>query len=375
MRLHNMTWQNLTTSNNRVATTLSHLSTPGWSIVLVCLVLAYASPYALAQVTSSPTPGARQPLSQHKAQDNVRITLETDRQTIGIADRLRLTLSVDAPLDTQVVLPKITDTLGPFTVHKHVQTGPEATTPQTQQWKHEYVLETSESGELTIPALTFSYSSSPRPKTDADETSSQHISTDPLVITVTSILPNDADVKAPQDIAPPVTLSRQGLPPWLWTGAAALATLVLVMAVIWWYRRRRQTTTTVPLPPQPAHVLALDALRRLQQQDFIGQRQIEPFYVQVSAILRRYVEWRFNLRAPEQTTEEFLSAAATSHGLLGTHRGLLSTFLEHCDLVKFARHEPTALDMQQAFDHAKTFVEQTADNQAMVVVDSAGAQV
>jgi hypothetical protein len=53
---------------------------------------------------------------------------------------------------------------------------------------------------------------------------------------------------------------------------------------------------------------------------------------------------------------------------------LLSRFLQHCDLVKFARHEPTPDDMQQTFDSARTFVEQTADTDVRVPVGTAGVE-
>ena len=160
-----------------------------------------------------------------------------------------------------------------------------------------------------------------------------------------------------------------------WTAPSRKRTVRTIAAVLigWWYWRR-QRFRIAPAPPQPAHVLALQALHRLEQQNLIGQQQIDAFYVQLSAILRRYVEWRFRLRAPEQTTEEFLAATLTSGGLLTTHRDALRTFLQHCDLVKFARHEPTADDMQRTFDSAKAFVNQTADDQVVVAADAVGAE-
>ena len=107
------------------------------------------------------------------------------------------------------------------------------------------------------------------------------------------------------------------------------------MAGGWWWYRRRQRATAVPLcsgrPP-----LALAALERLQRQDAIRQERIEEFYVRVSTILRRYVELRFGLRAPEQTTEEFLVSVLATGGLIAAHRDLLEAFLRQCDLVKFA---------------------------------------
>lgn len=333
----------------------------GIGLVVVGVMLV-AAVQTVAQ-TQNPAP------VQQKALDGVRMTLETDRQTIGVADRLRLTLSVEAPTDITVTLPEVVHTLGPFRVQNQTPTGPLPSAPQTQQWKQEYILEADTAGELTIPALRVAF----RRQNAAEDAAPQHLSTDPLTIKVISVLPDDADVTAPQDIAPPVALLRRGLPPWIWIVAAGLAGLGTAVLIRWCYRRR-QRCRIAPAPPQPAHVLALQALQRLEQQNLIGQQQIDVFYVQLSAILRRYVEWRFRLRAPEQTTEEFLAAALMSGGLLTTHRDSLRTFLQHCDLVKFARHEPTADDMQRTFDSAKAFVNQTADDQVRVAADAVGAE-
>ncbi|MGQ4808995.1 hypothetical protein NKDENANG_02390 [Candidatus Entotheonellaceae bacterium PAL068K] len=337
-----------------------------WCLMLVTLPGVAATTVA-APVPDRPYPSHMQPLVQHKTLEAVHVTLTADRQTMGIADRLRLRLSIEAPVDTRMTLPEVTDRLGPFTVLQHRSTGP-APPPQTQQWQQDYTLEAERTGELTIPGLTVAWQTS---ETVHDAAPLQ-INTDPMTITVTSVLPDDADVTAPRDITPPVALVRRGLPPWVRLSIAVLAGLGLLGAGIWWWHRRRSARTVAPPPPRPAHLLALEALRRLQRQDLIAQQRIEAFYVRVSDILRRYVEWRFGLRAPEQTTEEFLIAVLATGGLIATHRDLLDAFLAHCDLVKFARHQPTAEDMQQALERAEAFVKQTADNQVLVAVTGPG---
>jgi hypothetical protein len=122
-------------------------------------------------------------------------------------------------------------------------------------------------------------------------------------------------------------------------------------------------------------VLALQALGELKRAGLLSETQADIFYVRLSDILRRYVEWRFGLQAPEQTTEEFLAAVHQTGGLIGSHQALLGTFLEHCDLVKFARHQPGLDDMQQAYDSARQFIQRTADSEALVVTPPGGVGV
>jgi hypothetical protein len=318
----------------------------------------YAAPAPASQ--SAPT----QPLEQHKGLGAVHLTLTTDRQSLGLTETLKLTLTITAPPEVRLTLPEVAKTLGPFEVAQQRTTGPLSLTPQTQQWQREYGLTAVSGGSLTVPSLMVQVQA-------GDAT--QELTTDPLTITVTTLVPADADTSAMKDIAPPVPLARRGVPIWVWVVASGLGGLGLV-AGGWWYRRR-QRAVAVPLVQQPAHVLALAALESLQRQDLIGQERIEAFYVRVSTILRRYVELRFGLRAPEQTTEEFLVSVLATGGLIAAHRDLLEAFLQQCDLVKFARHRPTLSDMQETFESAQNFVEHTADLQVLVAVPQSGEPI
>lgn len=290
----------------------------------------------------------------------LHITLTADRPTLGLADRLQLTLTVEAPTGTEVILPESTEQLGTFTVEGQTPTGPTAIDPQTQRWQQLYTLETSAVGEQVIPPLALSF----REANAAPETKPTPVQTEPLPITVTSVLPENADVMAPQDIVPPVALIAPRVPLWIWIAAMVIG-LALAGGLFWWLRHRAKRLAPPP-PPRPAHELALEALQRLQGDNLMDHQAIEPFYVRLSSILRQYIEWRFQLRAPEQTTEEFLADALASGGLIATHRDLLSSFLHQCDLVKFAQHQPDRSDMQNAFDSAKVFIEQTADDEVLI---------
>ena len=156
----------------------------------------------------------------------------------------------------------------------------------------------------------------------------------------------------PQPSSPPP------LPRWVWAIPtiilAALATALLVRAGL---RRRRRRPAP---PPPPPHAAALDALARLRERGWIEAGAVEPFFVEVSRIVRVYIEGRFGLRAPEQTTEEFLRAAGASAALAPEARALAAAFLEQCDLVKFARARPGAAEMRGALAAAERLVRETA---------------
>ncbi len=164
-----------------------------------------------------------------------------------------------------------------------------------------------------------------------------------------------------QDIRPAKGGLAHWPPPpsrWLWVALAVLAILAAAFLAL----RKILTTPRTILhlaPPVPPHEIALNALADLRGKGWIEALKIEPFYVALSGIVRRYLEGRFGLRAPERTTEEFIRDALTSRTLSDVHRELVAGFLEQSDLVKFARHAPGPADMRNALDSAERLVRET----------------
>src|SRR5262249_9126210 len=159
-------------------------------------------------------------------------------------ETLKLTLTIAAPPEVRITLPEVPKALGPFEVVQQRTTGPLSLTPQTQQWQREYGLAAVSSGSLTVPSLTVQVQV-------GDAT--QELTPEPLTITVTTLVPADADTSAIKDVAPPVPLARRGLPAWVWVIVSGLGGLGLVAGAWWWYRRR-QRVMAIPLVQRPAHL-------------------------------------------------------------------------------------------------------------------------
>ncbi len=83
----------------------------------------------------------------------------------------------------------------------------------------------------------------------------------------------------------------------------------------------------------------------------------DPWFVELSGIVRRYLEDRYDIAAPERTTEEFLTEAAKAAELTSEHRALLSAFLDRCDRVKFAGYQPDSAESLATLKAARGFVE------------------
>ncbi len=142
----------------------------------------------------------------------------------------------------------------------------------------------------------------------------------------------------------------------LWWVAALLAILAVAGLLLKRFWRKKPLPA---VPPKPAWEVALARLHELRLRNLPIQGQTERYYVDLSAILRYYLEDRFGLRAPEQTTPEFLDAAAQSGLLTAEQQDFMALFLRHSDRVKFARHEPSMVEMEQRLAEAERFVENT----------------
>lgn len=147
---------------------------------------------------------------------------------------------------------------------------------------------------------------------------------------------------------------------WWLQASVAFLVLLLLLGFFWW-RRRPAPAVVLPVEvPVPAHVKALRALGLLQQP--VTEAEVDRFYVEVSQVLRVYLEDRFGLHAPTRSTEEFLIELESGGSLGSDHRQSLRNFLQQCDLVKFARLHPDTTVHQQTLQVASTVVTETRED-------------
>jgi hypothetical protein len=262
---------------------------------------------------------------------------------------LNLTISVTADEEYEVELPGFGDKLEQFGIVDYHTSQPRLTDEKRSEISRSYVLEPFLSGDYTIPPMKVSFW-----KKDEKDTSTHDIETEEITIHVASILPENLEKRTLHDIRPPVVLPTS-YRVWIWAGSLAGAVLCIGLAAFFLIKRRRKTDEAVQ-HTIPAHELAFDELEALVAENLVEKGEVKRFYQRISDILRRYIENRFGINAPEQTTEEFLASIRTRHDFPKAYNPLMKNFLTHCDLVKFAEHQPTTQNIQQTFDSCKEFI-------------------
>lgn len=147
-----------------------------------------------------------------------------------------------------------------------------------------------------------------------------------------------------------IQVVQQQLFPWhLIAGLAVLLTVGGAMAQIAvrlsQYRRR--------IVVEPPAAVARKALQELEAQSLPTKGKFEQFYVQLTNIVRRYVEAQYGIKAPEHTTPEFLDLIRTNDKLSSIQRQSLTDLLTYADEVKFAKRSSTPKDCAIALSYAQ----------------------
>lgn len=150
-------------------------------------------------------------------------------------------------------------------------------------------------------------------------------------------------------------LWRDHLFPWVGLSAIAIALVSCFGLGYALFRYAQQYHAREEAPPSPAQaaLLQLDALER---RHLPQQGKFDRFYVELTTVLRRYIEKRHGVHAPEQTTQEFIETMAKNPLFEARAQQLLEDLLIHADEVKFAHKSSTAESADRALAYAREFI-------------------
>lgn len=278
----------------------------------------------------------------------VRVTVEVEPAEARLSDEPTLTLVIDHARGVTVRKPPFGESLGEFVIRDFREPLPR-TVGDREVIEQIYTLEPTGTGELSIYPISVTFTDT-RPDGDHKE---HTVQTEGLTVRIASVL--ESDVPSLADLRPaagPVELPRSEGPGAWWPVILAVVVFAGGAAAWWWWRRRRKTEQATPLSPRE---LAYLELERLLEEDLPG-RDVKRFYVELTAVVRRYIERTTGVHAPEQTTEEFLREIGGKPVFSPEESGRLRQFLESADLVKFAAHQPQSEDVEESFRRAKAFI-------------------
>jgi hypothetical protein len=284
----------------------------------------------------------------------VKLTIRVTPAQPRLSDLVEMDVHVTAQPDVEVKAPVFGQAVGDFLVRDYSERKDTPTTPQPGEpitHRFHYQLEPVHAGRHLIRSLAVEFIDN-RPKSESRGITSL-IESDPLEVQVISEfgdqLPslNDLD-----PMLPPQPLNS--LSEWKWLALATLVGSIALSAI--WLRRRRKSLVSEP-PRKTPEEIAHSALAELLAEQLPSRGLVKEFYLRLTGIVRQFIEGTTGLKAPEQTTEEFLRAMRTQEVFPAQRSARLKEFLEAADMVKYAGQEPDADQIELSIARAREFID------------------
>lgn len=142
----------------------------------------------------------------------------------------------------------------------------------------------------------------------------------------------------------------------LWIAIVVILTLLAVYYFYW--RHRKKQVVEEPKIIIPPHITAFERLKELENKKLWQNNQIKEYYIELSDILRTYIEERFLINALEQTTDEIMMQLRLTD-ITEISKLTLVPVLRLADLVKFAKENPVGMENEEMMQRAKDFIQST----------------
>ncbi|MCC6599092.1 MAG: hypothetical protein IT223_00285, partial [Crocinitomicaceae bacterium] len=144
--------------------------------------------------------------------------------------------------------------------------------------------------------------------------------------------------------------------------------LLLLALFLWWLKTRKKPAEIMQTASRPAHESSMEELEALQQKELWQKGRYKEYQIEVSDIIRTYIEKRFSVPAMELTSDE------TLHHFSGKRLSVeaiekLEYILLLADTVKFAKAVPLGTEHELSMKYAKDFVNMTKQ-----IVDTSSAK-
>ena len=203
----------------------------------------------------------------------------------------------------------------------------------------EFVITALDSGSYFIPPIAFSENSK----------------TEGLLLNVqTIILAEDAELK---DIKQPIEEPIGWSDIWPWLLCILILSLLIFIVKKYIFNKNKPSIIIKPKVIIAADISALKELNALEKAKIWQEGNVKEYHSQLSEIIRRYTENRFQFIALELTTDEILQELKSI--LSDDQLNNLSTLLQRADLAKFAKSKPIDTENMESMVLAKGFVNAT----------------
>lgn len=280
----------------------------------------------------------------------IKVEQQLDKAIITIGDIITYTMTVSTPKGVEIVTLPPGAQLGQFIIRDYEIPEPKEA-GEIIEHRFLFKITAYTTGQVEIPPMPVFVN--PRSETPGV------VVTEGIQVRVAPVTnPDDLEIR---DVKPPLSIPLD-VKPYILAAAAAIALVVALAAVLLYLYRWRPAKEDIPEPVKPAHELAYQELRALEEQGLLEAGEIEAFYTKLSEIIRRYIALRWRIYALEYTSTEILEALK-QRVLENRVYERVQWFLHETDLVKFARHLPPDQDRSVIMDRARGIVDMSKESE------------
>ncbi|MBN2669055.1 MAG: DUF4381 domain-containing protein [Bacteroidales bacterium] len=289
---------------------------------------------------------------------NIKASLDTN--LISIGDQAHLKIDIQAPVQSELIVPIAQDTLSKSIEIVDWTIDTIKDNPDFQHYLLNYSITSFDSGYYAIP-----------PQMLIEKTSGDTLQTEPILFAVATIAVDTTkqevfDIKSP--VAAPWSLIeflKEAYPYLL----ALLGLFIIAGIAFWWWkksRKKEQAPVKIIVPKEEAHVIALRALAQLKEKKLWQNDRTKEYFIELSEILRNYFENRFQVAAMESTSQEIFELFSSSKMLNDEVFVAVKQVLSLADMAKFAKVKPLAHENDLSLKNAYKIVESTQINEKVV---------
>ena len=202
-----------------------------------------------------------------------------------------------------------------------------------------FIITAWDTGSYYIPSILFSESSK----------------TEGLLLNVQTIaLEEGAELK---DIKQPMQAPIGWSDIWPWLLGIITIALIVYLLKKYVFNKKEEVITAKPKAIIPADITALKQLNMLEKDQLWQVGKIKEYHTELSEIIRRYTENRFDFIALELATDEIISELKSK--VNNEQLASITILLQRADLAKFAKSKPDTDENEESMQLAKHFVGQT----------------
>ncbi len=269
-----------------------------------------------------------------------------------LSDLVELEIEVGAEADVVVRPPVFGDAVGDFLVRDYSERTPRKGTEKSKPNRRlfYYQLEPVFTGVHLIRSVAIEFMDNR--ENSEQKADSAWIESEPIEVKITSELGDQ--VPSLSNLEPMVSpMAIRDSTAWWWLAGV----LLIVAACGTYFLQRRNKIKAVPIYQPTPEEIAHSQLASLLAEDLPSQGMFKDFYLRLTGIVRNYIEGITSVRAPEQTTEEFLREMGQREVFSKAQSKGLKEFLEAADMVKYAAQRPDAPQVESSIHRAKEFID------------------